>query len=120
MHVGGGGDLCLGAMARSSSMGAWIKIMYPPRRPKSEQPGKVGVAGFPKAPHQAVSLFRFEDDYIAWKISSPNYNIADEFTPKDKALLLSGSDSPKRPEKLLCTPSSSKPGLVAHPLNPKP
>ncbi|CAE7378917.1 unnamed protein product, partial [Symbiodinium necroappetens] len=24
------------------------------------------------------------DDYIAWKISSPNYNIADEFTPKDK------------------------------------
>ncbi|OLQ02897.1 hypothetical protein AK812_SmicGene14200 [Symbiodinium microadriaticum] len=24
------------------------------------------------------------DDYIAWKISDPKYNIADEFTPKDK------------------------------------
>ena len=26
-----------------------------------------------------------KDDYIAWKISSPTFNVSDEFTPKDKA-----------------------------------
>eukprot|EP00439_Symbiodinium_sp_Y106_P001738 s7500_g1.t1 len=35
-------------------------------------------------PKKALLFSGLEDDYIAWKISSPNYNIADEFTPKDK------------------------------------
>ena len=39
-------------------------------------------------PKKALLFSGLEDDYIAWKISSPNYNIADEFTPKDKALVL--------------------------------